>query len=46
MLTTLAYIPVEKVHSAFYIKSIQWNLDNSKSKGPNSFVYIIETLNN
>ena len=25
---------------------IQWNLDNSKSKGPNSFVWIIETLNN
>ena len=27
-------------------KHIQWNLDNSKSKGPNSFVWIIETLNN
>ena len=25
---------------------IQWNLDNSKSKGPDSFVWIIETLNN
>ena len=25
---------------------IQWNLDYSKSKGPNSFVWIIETLNN
>ena len=30
--------------SAIY--NIQWNLDNSKSKGPNSFVWIIETLNN
>ena len=30
-------------YSSFYI---QWNLDNSKSKGPNSFVWIIETLNN
>ena len=25
---------------------IQWNLDNSKSTGPNSFVWLIETLNN
>ena len=25
---------------------IQWNLDNSKSKGPNDFVWFIETLNN
>ena len=25
---------------------LQWNLDNSKSKGPNSFVWITETLNN
>ena len=25
---------------------IQWNLDNSKSKGSNSFLWIIETLNN
>ena len=28
------------------IAKIQWNLDNSKSKGPNIFVWIIETLNN
>ena len=26
--------------------NVQWNLDNSKSKGPNSFLSIIETLNN
>ena len=25
---------------------LQLNLDNSKSKGPNSFVWIIEALNN
>ena len=24
---------------------LQWNLDNSKSKGPSNFVWIIETLN-
>ena len=30
----------------FIYVSVQWNLDNSKSKGPNSFVWIIETLNN
>ena len=28
------------------VTQIQWNLDNSKSKGPNSFVWIIETFNN
>ena len=28
------------------LNKLQWNLDNSKSKGPNSFVWIIETLNN
>ena len=27
-------------------QKIQWNMDNSKSKRPNSFVWIIETLNN
>ena len=25
---------------------IQWNFDNSKFKGPNNFIWIIETLNN
>ena len=32
--------------SNYHNCKIQWNLDNSKSKGPNSFVWIIETLNN
>ena len=32
--------------STLFVIQLQWNLDNSKSKGPNSFVWIIETLNN
>ena len=35
--------------SSFFVRmwfNIQLNLYNSKSKGPNSFVWIIETLNN
>ena len=29
-----------------WVYNVQLNLDNSKSKGPNGFVWIIETLNN
>ena len=34
------------VWSSSLLLSILWNFDNSKSKGPNSFVWIIETMNN
>ena len=35
-----------KTLPSLYKVRVQWNLDNSKSKGPNCSVWIIETLNN